>query len=350
MSKKSKKSKNNKKRVKRRYILSGTALALLLSVGIVALLVLHSAIEEVPPQPGQAEMVSVNFYFRDTEGNWGSEQRQLETEDDAADIINTVLRELFGGPQTAAFLPSIPNDVNIQGLRMRTAVENTLRIYFSPPFAYIDPIETIDIISSMVYTLTDLEFIDQIEFFIGDRPMLDSDGEERGFLSRDNIALTVISPIAVLTETFILYFTDEQMTGLVAEERTIEIERAIAQIPLEDTVRFILDALIEGPRYPGLYAVIPEGTVFTVGEHIGDTISVSFTQDFYDYLSSGGSTMEDMIVFSLVNTLTELTQIRRVHIFIDGGTIQHDYYGNLHIDLSSAIPRDESLILGDSEE
>ncbi|MDR2183200.1 MAG: GerMN domain-containing protein [Clostridiales bacterium] len=337
MSKKSKKLKSNKKRIRRRHILSIAALVLLMSMGIVALLALGQATLDAPTQL-QAQTIPVNFYFRDEDGHWGSELREIEVDDDDA-IIRAVLVGLLEGPRTAGFLPSIPEGVYIQGARLRTAVDNTLRITFSPSFNYIDPIEIIDARSSLVYTMTELDFVNQLEFFVGEYPMLDGDGEEFGFRSRENTALEdAIASVDIHTATVVLYFADEQMLALVPEERTITIN------PLEDIARFILDALLEGPQTPGLYAAIPEGTTYNMVERTVDTIFVGFTQDFYDSLSAGGSLLEEMMVFSLVNTLTEQPDIRRVQIFIDEAPIQPDEYGNLHIDLSRPIDRDESLI------
>lgn len=340
MPRNSKRTRNNKRRLKRKHVLSVTSMVLLLAVGIVVLLALGQAMEEVPPQT-QTEMVSVNFYFRDADGLWGSELRQIEADmDDNKVIIGAVLMGLIEGPQTSGFLPSVPDGI-IEGARLRVSIENTLRVTFFPSFSDIDPLEIIDITSSLVYTLTELDFINQLEFYIGEEPMLDSDGEEFGFRSRENTSLEeTVSTINTHTASIILYFTDEQMTALIPEERNITIN------PMGDIAHFILDALLEGPQTPGLYAAIPEGTSYNMVERTVDTIFVGFTRDFYDSLSSGGSSLEEMMIFSLVNTLTEQPDIRRVQIFIDGEPIQPDEGSNLHMDLSRPIDRDESLILG----
>ena len=340
--------KNNKRRFKRRYILSIAAMVLLMSGAIVALLALGQAIEEVvPPPPVQAEMLSINFYFRDEDGHWGSEQRQIEAHEDDAVIIFDVLQGLLEGPQTSAFLPSIPDGVYIENARLRTRVENTLRVSFSPSFAEIDPLEMIFVTSSLVHTLTGLDFIDHLEFYVGEEPMLDVHGNEFGPRSRGNTSLAeAVPPTLEVSTTVMLYFPNEQMTGLIGEPRTIYTN------PQEDIERFILDALIEGPRTPGLYPAIPPTTVYIMLERIStsDMIIVDLTQSFFDLLSAGGHTTEDMIVFSLVNTLTARPETRRVQIFIDGQPIQPDADGGLHMDLSGPIERDESLILGYLEE
>ena len=339
----SKKSKNNKRRFKRRYMLSIAAMVLLVSGGIIGLLALGQAIEEVvPPTPVQAEMLSISFYFRDEDGLWGSEQRQVEAYEDDADIIFAVLQGLLEGPQTAAFLPSIPEGVYIENARLRTRVANTLRITFSPSFAEIDPLEMIFATSSLVHTLTELDFIDHLEFYVGEEPMLDVHGNEFGPRSRGNTSLAEVVPVALeVSTTVILYFPNEQMTGLIGEPRVIYTN------PREDIERFILDALIEGPRSPGLYPAIPPTTVYNTLERIShsDIIIVDLTQSFFDVLAAGGSTTEEMVVFSLVNTLTTRPETRRVQIFIDGQPIHPEEDGGLHMDLSGPIERDESLIL-----
>jgi len=332
------------------------SIALLVCVGVVAVLGFGELFSDTPPQVQnqaqqniqddtqnrpQAQTLSINFYFRDADGRWGSEQRQLEPMDDNTDIVSAILQGILDGPQTEAFLPSIPDGVHIEGARIRTSIENTLLVTFSRSFADIDPIDMTLAISSLVYTLTELDFIDQLEFYIGEEPMLDGQGNTFGLRSRENTSLAETVPSWIAdTATVILYFPDEQMMGLVGEIRVIEVNRQ------EDIWSFILDALIEGPVSPDLYPAIPIETTFVLGELMGDTISVSFGHDFYDALSSGGSADESFMVYSLVNTLTTLPEIRRVQIFIDGQPIQPDEEGNLHMDLSGPIERNESLIIG----
>ncbi|MCL2376183.1 MAG: GerMN domain-containing protein [Defluviitaleaceae bacterium] len=341
MSKKiSKKSKNSRGHRRRKRALGIAALVLLLMIGLLIPLTLQNAlVVEIDP-PERAQMLSVNFYFRDESGHWGSEPRQVEIADNT-DIIEAVLQGLQEGPQASAFSPSIPQGVYILGARLEVGTEaNTLFIEFSPSFNDISqPIEMIFATSSLVYTLTDLDFVDQLVFYVNNQPMLDGDGNPFGLRSRENTSLETVVGLDVATTNIVLYFTNAQMTGLVAEPRTIDIN------PLEDIERFILDALLEGPQTYGLFEAIPIGTTYNRVERMGDTVFVGFTQDFYDSLSGGGFALEEMMVFSLVNTLTERPEVRRVQIFIDGEPIQSGEGSSLHMDLSRPIERDEGLII-----
>ena len=340
----SKKSRNNKGQRRRKRVLGVVALVLLLSMAVMVPLALQTALVE-PDPPDRVEMLSVNFYFRDDDGHWGSEPRQFEVDDNTS-IIEAVLQGLQEGPQTAAFSPSIPDGVYILGARLEVGTEaNTLVIDFSSSFNDIShPIEMTFATSSLIYTLTELDFVDQLVFYVDGQPMLNVNGNPFGLRSRENTSLEDVVNLDVATANVMLYFANDQMLNLVGEERTIDIN------PLEDIERFILDALLEGPNTDGLIAAIPAGTNYNRIERMGDTVFVGFTQDFYDSLTSGGFALEEMIVFSLVNTLTERPEVRRVQIFIDGEPIQSSEGGSLHMDLSRPIERDGSLILGYSED
>jgi len=345
MSKISKKSNNRKKPRGRKRALGVVALVLLLMLVLLIPLGLQDTITTETDLPERPNMLSVNFYFRDEDGHWGSEPRQVEDADNIA-VIEAVLQGLQEGPQASAFSPSIPQGVYIQGARLEIGAEaNTLVVEFSSSFNNIvQPIEMTFATSSLVYTLTGLDFVNQLSFYVDGTPMLNADGNLFGLRSRENTSLEDVTVLTVATADVLLYFTNEQMTHLIGEPRTIDIN------PLEGIERFILDAFLEGPQTDELFAVIPAGTMYNRVERMGDTVFVGFTQDFYDSLVGGGSTLEKMMVFSLVNTLTERPDVRRVQIFIDGEPILPDVSGGLHMDLSRPIERDESLIYSHSEE
>lgn len=345
MSKKPKKAKSrnsntSKQLHRRRRALGVFALILLLSIGLAGLLALQYFVRETIPQ-NQTETISVSLYFRNTEGHWEQELRQIEVTDNTV-MISDVLRKLKEGPANTALLPSIPENVSILGANLILGdYVNTLEINLSGTFNEAAPLERIFATSSLVYSLTDLDFVDYLIFYVEDEPMLDGDGNIFGLRSRENTNLEDNLPPREETDEVlvILYFPDEQMMGLVAETRGISIN------PLQDIERFIVDALIAGPETAGLYPSFPPGVSYNRVERTGDMVTVDFPQDFYSHLA-GGSLAEEMMIFSLVNTLTERPEIRRVQILIAGLPIQLDE-GAWHMDLSRPIERDESLIIGE---
>lgn len=140
------------------------------------------------------------------------------------------------------------------------------------------------------------------------------------------------------TKTITLYFSDDQAMNLVGETREITIKPS-AQMA-SDEAGEIVKELIAGPKDPGLIATIPADTQL-LGVEVAEGIA---TVDFSEELRSnhpGGSSGELMTLYSLVNSLTEVTGIKQVQIQIHGADL--DTLAG-HVDLTQPLTRDESRI------
>jgi len=129
-----------------------------------------------------------------------------------------------------------------------------------------------------------------------------------------------------------LYFSDEQAEHLVPEVRQIEDTAAIAKVAVEE--------LVKGSKENGLYATIPSETKVLNVDIIKNVAYVNFSKELIEK-HWGGSTGELMTITSLVDTLTEFKNIRKVQIMVEGkvvGTIAG------HADTSRPFARDESMI------
>jgi len=106
-----------------------------------------------------------------------------------------------------------------------------------------------------------------------------------------------------------LYYGDANNEKMVAEEREISFK------PEDDKYQVILEELIKGPENESLRANIRENTkVYGTIKQESDLI-VDLSRDFKQF---GGSVAEIIAVGSIVNTLTQLDDIERVKILVDG--------------------------------
>lgn len=137
-----------------------------------------------------------------------------------------------------------------------------------------------------------------------------------------------------------LYFANEDMTALSAETRYIPIEEASKSVANLATV--IVNELIEGPsKTSELCSVIPEDTeLIDTIEVEKDKAIVNFNVSFVDN-HPGGKENEQMTIYSIVNSLTELKDINSVEFRIDG-ELREEYLGNYKFD--NPFPRTVSLI------
>ena len=95
------------------------------------------------------------------------------------------------------------------------------------------------------------------------------------------------------------------------EPRLIDVKLLIDK-PYET----LINLLIEGPKNPSLNSVIPNDTKLNKVELKNDILYVDFSKEFIEN-HEGGLEKEKNIIYSIVNTLTELTEVNGVKILID---------------------------------
>jgi len=132
----------------------------------------------------------------------------------------------------------------------------------------------------------------------------------------------------------VLYFADPSGNYLVPEKRPLPKVEGLARATVEE--------LIKGPA-PGSpnLPTIPKGTVLRdINVRPDGLCRVDFSRELIKN-HSGGSLGETLTVYSIVNTLTQFPTIKQVQILVEGQLVL-TIAG--HVDVSSAMTRNESLI------
>jgi len=136
-----------------------------------------------------------------------------------------------------------------------------------------------------------------------------------------------------------LYFSNQEGTRLINEIHYISIEEA--KQGTEQLASVLVKKLIKGPSNSELKPTIPEGASLRSPVKVeGRTAIVDMTKEFVDN-HQGGKDAEEITIFSVVNTLTELKDIETVKFLINGKE-QKEFKGNFRFD--NAFPRNEALI------
>ena len=121
-------------------------------------------------------------------------------------------------------------------------------------------------------------------------------------LSDDEIRKTIIS----------LYFKNIETNTLIAEAKCIDVKELY-----KEPYTYLINMLIAGPENGKLESAIPEGTKVNSCTLKGNTLYVDLSKEFIDNAPSGIKE-ESMIVYSIVNTLTELNEVSGVKFLING--------------------------------
>jgi len=109
-----------------------------------------------------------------------------------------------------------------------------------------------------------------------------------------------------------LYYQNKETKELMPEGRMID-----SKTLLTDPYPTLITLLIEGPKNEKLQTVIPEGTRVLKAELKGDIVYLDLSKEFIDN-HKGGQEAENMTVYAIVNTLTQLNEVNSVKILING--------------------------------
>lgn len=135
-----------------------------------------------------------------------------------------------------------------------------------------------------------------------------------------------------------LYFANESGEALKEYRKTVEISNNMS------LARIVVEALIEGPEGEGYQATIPENTTIRNISVKDGICYVDFSDEFYN---TDNPLKNDIIVYSIVNSLAELPTVSKVQ-FLKNGEKQQFFRETMPFD--GIFERNLDLIEEDTEE
>ena len=264
---------------------------------------------------------TVEFYYMTNEGKMEPTEQNIRGEN-LEDILVTTLNTLKDGVSVEGVLPTIPREVEILSVGV---VNDNAVVDLSDGYYRMKNTEEVICRSSIVWTLTSLDFIDGVVITVEGQPLRMNNGEEFGPMNRNTV---VIAPeiSAETTEYAILtlYFANAEGTDLITEERVVEVN---ANQTREKTV---VEQLIAGPKENGAKRTVPMETKIRDVTTTDDGICyVNLSEDFVEK-HIGGEMAERLTIYSIVNSLCELDSIEKVQFLIEGKKVDR-FKGHLEI-------------------
>lgn len=166
--------------------------------------------------------------------------------------------------------------------------------------------------ASLVRSLTAINGVDCVSILVRGEALVDTMGNPIGSMTADLFIDNEGTEInAYETSEITLYFADENGSSLVRVNKTVEYS---SNIPLE---KIVAEQLIAGPDDAEGYPTINSQTKI---ESITVTDGVCYINLSQEFLSNPYSVSSEVSIYSLVNSLTEINNINKVSIFIDGNT------------------------------
>lgn len=228
-----------------------------------------------------------------------------------------------------------------QGITVLTTniTNNSLVLNLSKEYKQLSTLMEILTRASLVKSITQIEGIHSVTIHIDGEPLRDSLDKTIGAMTADMFIDNAGEEISTYEKVTIrLYFANETGDGLVAVDRSKGYN---TNISLD---KFVVEELLKGPETTtqGVYPTINPGTKL-IGTLVKDnTCYVNFDSTFLTQIYEVDA---DVAIYSIVNSLCELSGIDRVQISVDGNT---DVMFREVIPLTTVFNRDLNYIQSNS--
>ena len=245
-------------------------------------------------------------------------------------LIKEILTKLHSAPESAKLRQTIPADVKINSYTINGVY---LYVDFSEEYYALKPEEEILIRAAIVRSLVQTPACSLVAFTINNEPLLSHDGSLVGSMSADTFVENPGKQINSSVETTLnLYFSNKEGTALVKETRKVHYSTNISMEKL------VMEQLIEGPKRTGMMATVPSGTKIISVSVVDGVCYVNLSDSFR---SQNPEVSEEIVLYSIVNSLSELQGVSKVQISINGSTDGHIRY---NFELSKLYERDLGYI------
>lgn len=226
--------------------------------------------------------------------------------EDLTSLVWELYHQLLTVPADADVKSPLPARSELQRIQWES---NVLYLYFDINYMMMNSSHEILCRAALTKTLTQISGVEYINIYTGDQPLMDHQGNPVGMLSAGDFVDSISDVNSFEKSELTLYFADESGEYLVEERREVMHSMNTSM------ERLIVEQLLEGPEYAGYKATIPAETKLL---NISVTDNVCYLNFDSAFLSSGLDVKEEISLYSIVDSLTQLTTVNRVQFSVNG--------------------------------
>lgn len=247
----------------------------------------------------------ISIYYMDkNETKLVSERYTLQSTT-KEDKVDELLQKLNSEPKDITIIKTQPENAVIEKYQFNE--DKTFSINFTTDYNYINSITEVLYRAAVVKTLCQLEEIDSIEFYVGGLPLTGNNDKIVGRMESEDFVMS--TGLENVKNT--IYYANEKGNALVG---SIESNTYNGNMSIE---KLILVRLIEGPEENGLIKTLPNGTELIKVSTKDGICYVDFNEKFLDKVPG---VKDEVVIYSVVNSLVELSSVNKVVFTINGAT------------------------------
>ena len=252
---------------------------------------------------------------------------------DTEGMIREAINRLSLQPSDYELRAAIPEGVHVNSVALTDGV---LLLDFDTEYLRNAGRDEILRRAAIVRTLNQIDGVDEISFTVDGAVLNDSKGAPVGLMTADMFIDNAGDEINAYERTgLILYYADEEGTGLIKTSENVAYNSNISMEKL------VTEHLISGPLSYGVYPVTaPEVKILSVTTKDG----VCYVNLSKEFLQKQGKLSDEVVLYSFINSLTELPNINKVQFMVDSET--EISFGD-HSYLNEAFERNLEIVDGD---
>lgn len=272
-------------------------------------------------------------YLNKSETKLVTETHYFESEDTKERIVE-VLTLLCSVPDNKELKATLTTGINII-----TYSYDGEQVIVSLGEKYKELPKTTEVLTraALVRSLTNIPGVRYVMITVNGESLTDLSGNAIGIMTADmfvNNAGTQVETVESKVNLR-LYFANESGDGLITVNRELTHNADVSNVPME---KLVVEQLISGPANDKTYPTISPGTKL-----INSTVKDGVCYLTFDstLITAVNNVTTDVTIYSIVNSLVELSNINKVQIAIEGnkdGKFRDKY------ELSTVFERNLSLV------
>ena len=275
-------------------------------------------------------------YYLNTEGTKVVPQKIELTNIGGEAMVEELLQILATQPESSSMRQTIPSNVEVLGI---STTSYQVTVDFSEEYYDLTPVEEVLTRAAIAKTLFQVTDFSYVSFTVESRPLMNSNGQVVGSMNADTFVENPGEQINSSQKTTLtLYFASADGTGLVKETRVVHYSSNISMEKL------VMEQLLEGPKKSGSQGTIPTGTKLINVSVVDGICYISLDETF---LNQNQEITEQVVLYSIVDSMTELETVGKVQISINGDTSGKCRFS---YDLATMYEADPNIVVDEDTE
>lgn len=230
-------------------------------------------------------------------------------ETEKAELVDEIVAYMKGHLENYDYKPILSESLNLEQIIL---YDTTATLYFDKSYLDLAPTTEILVRAGIVKNLTQISGVEHISIQIDEQPLTNVDGSIVGAMTSKMFMDSAQNDFEDYEKIKLtLYYANEEMTQLVGVSEEVVYT---SDMTFE---RLVVEELIKGTEEEGYYGTInPDTKIINISTKDG----VCYVNLDSTFLTPVTGINAELTIYSIVNSLVEVSNINKVQISINGDT------------------------------